>query len=193
MARVGVVHVLKHWLESSKTYYGPINLRFTWPIELTKTHLLLTDYNERWIVDMLGNRHHGFSAWLLDNQYEPDKLPITVEIYHHGRKILKYTRNIDDYALTRNSLQVTEAHIAIPVVLYVHRFKISWTGDKNNITKLQLVRTKSVIIDMQSYRPNRDIYWIAAVFTCSRYRSYKSIPITTSYLSLLRRVAELAE
>lgn len=105
MARVGVVHVLKHWLESSKTYHGPINLRFTWPIELTKTHLLAANCEEHWIVDMLGNRHHGFNAtWLSINKYGPNQQPIRIEIYHRGRMIFKYLRSIQGYPTILNSL-----------------------------------------------------------------------------------------
>lgn len=190
MARVGVVHVLKHWLESSKTYHGPINLRFTWPIELTRTHLLLTDYDERWIISLLGNRHHGFHRRSLINEHQYES-PITIEIYHRGRKILKYGRKDDGDMHVRHSFRITEAHIAVPAILYVHLFKMSWHND-SEIRKLKLVRTKSVTIDMYVCRPNPNMYW-AVVFTCGRYSSYKGIPINTPYFSLLNLAAKLAE
>lgn len=192
MARIGVVHVLKHWLESSKTYHGPINLRFTWPIELTKTHLLSTDYDERWIVYMLGNRHHGFMAWLLVNGGRPFELPIIIEMYHRGREIFKYVRKSYENMEVWNSIRVTEAHIAIPVILYVHRFKISWARDGGDIARLILVRAKTALVDMRQHATKGRVYWIS-VFTCGVYRSYKSIPIDTPYISLLQQVFQLAE
>ena len=75
MARTGTAITLKYWLEASKTYHGPINLRFTWPIELTKTyHICRSDHVH--ILNLLGNKSHG-------QQYH-DGYDLSIRLVRHG-------------------------------------------------------------------------------------------------------------
>ena len=189
MARIGVVHVLKYWLESSKTYHGPINLRFTWPIDLTKTYHLWQKYREYRVINMLGKQRHGFVCWFQDcsgGSNFPDSL--TINVYYHGRTILKYKQPMNEKSENTVSLRITEAYVAAPV-MYVHKFRVDWClGDNPKIVAMKLVRSKDVDIELvhsSGYGEKEKMDYLVA--------QNETMSISTPYHLLLQRATDLSD
>ena len=191
MARIGVIKVLQFWLESSKTYHGPINLRFTWPIELTKTYRLVTKYHEFWIINRLGNKRHGFNCrWLAPEDYNADEFSLYVKIFHRGRQMYKYVRNGTKDMEINNKINVVEANVAVPEVIYVHQFSVRWPGDDYTEMSLKVVRTKNVYVKSEStVEPS---YW-TAVIDCDKWRGSREILKSSPYIQVIREAIRLAE
>ena len=137
MARIGLKTTLTYWLESPKTYHSPINLRFTWPIELTKTYSHDDD-----IINLLGDRPHGFVCRLVDED-NPTGWSLFIHIFRQGRQIYKFSRYAGDEPSYK--IRIKDMYVSAPEILYVQDYVI-----KGNVVPIyvKMVRRWKVVMEM---------------------------------------------
>ena len=137
MARIGLKTTLTYWLESPKTYHGPINLRFTWPIELTKTYSHDDD-----IINLLGDRPHGFVCRLVDED-NPTGWSLFIHIFRQGRQIYRFHRYGGD--VPSYKIRVTDMYVSTPEIIHVQDYVIKWEGVPKYA---KMLRRRKVVIEM---------------------------------------------
>ena len=180
MARIGIKNVLIDWLETSKTYHGPINLRFTWPIELTKTyHLIGWNYSTR-LLYLLGNTEHGLTyrieeAWDSD----PDSCSIKAEKFHQGRRIYRFRRKYDEIGLI-DKTEILDVTVSAPQLLHVRKFLAKGYGAPVEVV---LVRNRRAVANIADNR--------IRVYRHGLYQM--GIPVGPSYSGMLQKLIELTE
>ena len=123
MARAGFIYILKDWLTTSKTYHGPINLRFTWPIELTKTYH--TGTNRVWthILNFLGNMEHGmcYTIGLQGSNITRRSVSVT----NRGTFICRYMSQPRRVGIVESQILVIDADVMVPEIVHVRYFAAS--------------------------------------------------------------------
>ena len=130
MARNRCINILKNWLECPKTYQGPINLRFIWPIELTKTYHIVHRPNQTYVLNLLGDEDHGYQ-------------------YHIGARVViilaRKGHGVYDFLhdAVSNDILVKDYQILAPELLTVKQLSITYDQIPSY---LRMVRDREVII-----------------------------------------------
>ena len=181
MARIGLKTTLKYWLETSKTYHSPINLRFTWPIELTKTYLLIQSPGALCLLHLLGKVEHGVIYTIdTDPTVNPDEQIMSVEKFCQGRRIYLFHKFHTDTVST-NKIRIWETVISAPQILHVRKFVVNSSAD---ILILKMARYSKAIADVNTGKIWR---W------CYDYPRRTLIFRQLSYLTALQKLIELTE
>lgn len=135
MARSKCINVLKNWVECPKTYQGPINLRFIWPIELTKTYHIVHRSNETYVLNLLGNEDHGYQYHILGTR-------LAIILVRKGHVVYDSLHDA-----TMGNILVKDYQILAPELLTVSQLSITYDQVPNY---LRMVRDREVIIYNQS-------------------------------------------
>lgn len=165
MARFGTAITLRYWLETSKTYHGPINLRFTWPIELTKTYHIVRGLSQIHIINLLGNKSHGqqyhngpdISAKLIRRGVQHYEYQTMIGIRHGARENQKHLVVSNYQVLAPQLLDVRYLSILIgtaPIHLRITRTRTvkisrSDTGYDVNVYKYRIVVRSTRVADLK--------------------------------------------
>ena len=134
MARIGTIYILKDWLTTYKTYQGPINLRFIYPIDLTKTYCFIVRKNSLIVLlYLLGRVRHGVLHRAKRNwEYMPPDWMFTVERFYRGCRDYLYRIKYNVSGLL-HKIKVREAVVSAPQILHIRKFQTKYYGAPNTI------------------------------------------------------------
>ncbi len=122
MARIGLKTTLIHQLETSKTYHSPINLRFTWPIELTKTCHTGANRVQLYILNSLGSADHGWRYIIVvENR---NIIRMDVSLFRRNVCIYTYGHQRPNIAGI-SQIIITDADVLVPAPIHVRVFAVS--------------------------------------------------------------------